>query len=140
MPTYEFQCLDCEKRLNIFLSYDEYGTKEITCPHCHSKNIQRKISRIRIAKSEDSRLENLASDFSDPAALESLEDDPKTLGRMMRKMSREMGEDLGPEFDEVINRLEKGQSPDEIEKAMPDLGGDNDLGGGGGLDGMGADL
>ncbi|NIW46821.1 MAG: hypothetical protein GWN30_19315, partial [Gammaproteobacteria bacterium] len=41
-----------------------------------------------------------------------------------------MGEDLGPEFDEVIDRLEKGQSPDEIEEALPDLGADDDgLGG-----------
>ena len=30
---------------------------------------------------------------------------------------------MGPEFDEVIDRLEAGQSPEEIESAMPDLGG-----------------
>jgi hypothetical protein len=51
-----------------------------------------------------------------------LEEDPKALGKMMRKMSNEMGEDLGPEFGEVIGRLEAGQSPEEIEKSMPDLG------------------
>jgi hypothetical protein len=38
---------------------------------------------------------------------------------------------MGPEFDEVIGRLEAGQSPEDIEAAMPDLaGGDSDLGGG----------
>jgi len=86
-------------------------------------------------------MENLAGDFDDPAALAGLEEDPQALGRMMRKMSREMGEDLGPEFDEVVDRLEKGQSPDEIEAALPDLGGDDGsmggpMGGGdfGGLD------
>jgi hypothetical protein len=31
-------------------------------------------------------------------------------------------------MDEVIDRLESGQSPEEIEDAMPDLG--DDLGGG----------
>jgi hypothetical protein len=41
---------------------------------------------------------------------------------MMRRMSNEMGEEMGPEFDEVIDRLETGQSPEEIEKALPDLG------------------
>ena len=40
----------------------------------------------------------------------------------MRRMSRELGEDMGPEFDEVVDRLEKGQSPEEIEKDLPDLG------------------
>ena len=45
------------------------------------------------------------------------------MGRLMRKMSSEMGEDLGPEFDEVVDRLEKGQSPEEIESSMPDIAG-----------------
>jgi hypothetical protein len=48
---------------------------------------------------------------------------------MMRKMSSEMGEDMGPEFDEMVDRLEKGQSPEEIEKALPDLAGDEGMGG-----------
>ena len=80
MPTYEYRCLDCKKRFNKFLTYDEYGSKEVRCTHCDSSNIQRKIGRIRIAKSEDSRMDDLASDFSDPAALEGLDDDPKALG------------------------------------------------------------
>jgi hypothetical protein len=37
-------------------------------------------------------------------------------------MGKEMGEDLPPEFDEVVGRLESGQSPEEIEKEIPDLG------------------
>jgi hypothetical protein len=44
-------------------------------------------------------------------------------------MSQETGEDMGPEFDEVVGRLEAGEDPEEIEKSMPDLGGD--AGGGG---------
>ena len=92
--------------------------------------MQRKIGRIRFARSEESRLENLA----DPSNLEGLEDDPKALGRMMRQMSNEMGEDMGPEFDEVIDRLEAGQSPEEIEESIPELGeGDSDFGGMGGF-------
>lgn len=131
MPLYEFRCLDCKKKFEISVSYDEYGTVEVHCVYCESGNVQRKIGRIRIAKSEDSRIENLASDFSDPSALDGLEEDPRALGRMMRKMSNELGEEMGPEFDEVIDRLEKGQSPDEIEEAMPDLSGDAGPMGGG---------
>jgi len=52
------------------------------------------------------------------------ENDPQSLGRWMRKMSAETGEDLGPEFDEVVGRLESGESPEEIEKTMPDLMGE----------------
>jgi len=126
MPAYPYRCLNCGKRFDVFLSYQEYGTRPVGCPHCQSENVQRRIGRIRIARSEDSQIESLA----DPGDLEGLEDDPKALGRMMRKMGREMGEDMGPEFNEVIDRLEKGQSPEEIEEALPDLGGGGDEFGG----------
>jgi putative FmdB family regulatory protein len=118
MPTYQYRCLNCNRRFEIFMTYSEYGTQPTSCPHCKSENIQRRIGRVRVARSEESRLETMA----DPGSLEGLEDDPKALGRMMRQMSSEMGEDVGPEFDEVVSRLEAGQSPEEIEKAIPDLG------------------
>jgi len=99
----------------------------VTCPFCNSANVQRRITRVRIAKSEESRLEELA----DPSLLAGLEDDPKALGKMMRRMGNELGEELPPEFDEVVDRLEAGQSPEEIEKAMPDLAGPEEGDGGG---------
>jgi len=108
------------------LTYNEYGQKIVNCPNCGSEEVQRRIGRVRFARSEESRLEDLA----DPSSLAGLEDDPKALARMMRKMSREMDEDLGPEFEDVVDRLESGQSPEEIEKAMPDLAEGGDYGGG----------
>ena len=131
MPSYQYRCKNCGKGFELFMTYSEYGTLPIHCKHCGSENVQRRIGRIRVARSEDSRMENLA----DPGMLAGLEDDPRALGRMMREMSNEAGEDLGPEFGEVISRLESGQSPEEIEKAMPDLGQDE-----GGLPGGGSDL
>lgn len=143
MPSYEFRCLNCRRRFDIFMKYSEYGSQPVICPHCKSENVQRKIGRIRVARSDDSRMENMA----DPSSLAGLEDDPKALGRMMREMSRESGEDMGPEFDEVIGRLEAGQDPGEIEKDLPDLGGamgggddDMGMGGFGGGGGMGDDF
>ena len=67
-------------------------------------------------------MDGLAGDFSDPSALAGLENDPQAMGHMMRKMGRELGEEMPPEFDEVVGRLEKGQNPEEIEKEIPDLG------------------
>jgi hypothetical protein len=79
---------------------------------------------VRVAKSEESRMESLSGDFSDPSALAGLENDPQAMGRMMRKMGNEMGEQIPPEFNEVVDRLEKGQRPEDIEKELPDLGGE----------------
>jgi hypothetical protein len=113
------------------MTYSEYGVHPVRCIHCQSENVQRRIGRIRIARSDDSRMD----DFTDMPDLEGLENDPKALGRMMRKMKNEVGDDMGdeigPEFDEVVDRLEKGQSPEDIEKAMPDLAKGLDEAGGG---------
>jgi putative FmdB family regulatory protein len=134
MPTYDYICQNCHKRFDVYLTYQEYGTKRVTCTHCGSSNVRRRVPRVRVLHSEESRMDSLADDFSDPSSLEGLENDPQALGRMMRKMGSEMGEDMPPEFGEVVDRLEKGQSPEEIETAMPDLneslGGDSGLGGG----------
>ena len=118
MPTYTFFCQDCQKSVQLFLSYAEYDTAEPTCTHCGSQRLRRRINRVRIAKSEDARLDSLM----DESALAGLdEDDPKAMGRFMRKMSHEMGEDLGDEFGEVVDRLESGESPESIEQSMPEL-------------------
>lgn len=119
MPLYDYRCGECKKRVSIYQTYEDYGDVAVTCPHCGSDDLQRLINRVRIAKSEESRLD----DLSDPSAWGDIdENDPKSMARMMRKMSQEMGEDVPPEFDEVVDRLESGQSPEEIEESMPDLG------------------
>jgi putative FmdB family regulatory protein len=124
MPIYDYRCLDCKKRFEVFMTYADYGKKAVVCKFCNSENITRKINRVRFARSEESRLEN----FADPTSLEGLEDDPVALGRMMRKMSGELGEEMPEEFNEVVNRLEAGQSPEDIEKELPELGDDSGSG------------
>jgi hypothetical protein len=91
--------------------------------------MSRLISRVAVMRGEDAILDSMA----DPGQFGDLdENDPQSIGRWMRKMSRETGEDLGPEFDEVVDRLEAGEDPESIESSMPDL-----AGGGGGDLGMG---
>ena len=118
MPTYDYTCSACRKRFDVFLTYQEYGVKSVNCPHCGSSNIKRRAPRVRVLKSDESRMAQMA----DPAMLSRIDEDPKALGQMMRKMGSEMGEELPAEFDEVVDRLEAGQSPDEISSAIPDLG------------------
>jgi hypothetical protein len=36
----------------------------------------------------------------------------------MRQMADELGEDLGPEVDEAIGRLEAGEDPASVERSM----------------------
>ncbi len=120
MPIYEYRCQECKQRASIHQTYEEYGQVEVRCPHCGSAKLQRLINRVRVARSEESRLENLA----DPSQWGDLdEEDPRSMARMMRKMGQELGEEMPPEFDEVVDRLEAGEDPDSIEQSMPELGG-----------------
>ncbi len=119
MPNYDFVCNTCKKRFEVYIPYNDYGKAPVTCRYCGSQDTRRRVNRVRILKSEEARLEALESEV---AGLEGLEDDPRTLGRMMRRLGKEIGEELPPEFDEVVDRLEAGQSPEEIEKALPNLG------------------
>jgi len=122
MPIYEYRCHSCRRRVSIlWRSFSEAETGEPVCPYCGGTDLTRLVSRVRVVRSEESRLEDLA----DPSFLSDFdESDPRSMARLMRRMADEVGEDLGPEFEEVVDRLEAGESPEEIEKAMPDLLGD----------------
>lgn len=130
MPTYEYRCLDCRKRVSLYQRYEDYGTVPVACPHCGGARLERHIGRVRVARSEDSRLDSLA----DPSGWGDVdENDPRSMARMMRRMGSEMGEDMPAEFDDVVDRLEAGEKPEDIERDIPDLGG-GDAGGFGDFD------
>ncbi len=120
MPVYEYRCRNCHRRVSILLrSFHEIETAPSCCPRCGHTGLERLVSRVSVLKSEEARLDSLA----DPSALGDVdENDPRSMARWMKKMSAETGEDMGPEFNEVVDRLESGQAPEDIETAMPDLG------------------
>ena len=54
--------------------------------------------------------------------------DPRSLARMARQMSDEMGEDLPGEYEPMLRRMEAGEMPDDEELASADAdldGGDD---------------
>ena len=133
MPIYEYDCLDCRRRVSVFFrTFGEADDAAATCPRCHGSNLRRLVSRVTVLRSQESRMDNLA----DESLLSGLEkEDPRALANMMRKMSDEMGEPLEPEMHEVVQRLERGESPEAIEQSMPDLGANDTSDAGGGLGG-----
>lgn len=134
MPIYEYRCGNCKRKVSVFFrTMSAAQTETPHCPNCDSTSLSRLVSRFATVKSEETRMDAMA----DPSALGGVdENDPKSLAKFMKKMSGEMGEEMGPEFDEMVGRLESGESPEEIEKTMPELGGMGDDGGMGGMGGM----
>ena len=133
MPIYEYRCQDCRRRVSLlFRSFSDIPA-DPACPRCGGVRLIRLMSRVAVVRSEEGRLDDLA----DPSALSGLdENDPKSIARWMRKMGAESGEEMPSEFDEVMDRLDSGQTPEQIEEAMPDLAGDMAGGMGGGMGGM----
>lgn len=129
MPTYEFRCNACQRKIAlVYKTIAQYEAATPACPHCGSTDLTRLISRVAISRSSLSRLMSGGADDIDDSVLDDLEHgDPRTMGRMLREMGAEVGEDIGPEFDEVVSRLERGESPEDIEASLPDPPGPNPL-------------
>ncbi len=139
MPIYEYRCADCKKKVSVFFrSFSLVDQEQPRCPICHGTRLTKMVSKVRVLRGAASAN---SDDGLDDSMLDDLnENDPRSLGRMMRRMADETGEDMGPEFGEVVGRLEKGEDPEAIEKSMPelaDMGGDD---GGPGASMMGDDL
>jgi hypothetical protein len=99
-------------------TFGDAAAGQPVCPRCGGTELSRLMSRVAVLRSEESRLDGM----DDPAALGDLdENDPRSIGRWMRRMSAEMGEDLDDEMNEMVDRLESGESPEAIEESMPDL-------------------
>lgn len=119
MPIYEYACLDCRKRVNVFFrTIAQAESVEAFCPICGGDRLERLVSRVAVARSEESRLDDLA----DPSLMAGLEhEDPRALAMFMRQMSDETGDPIDAEMNEVIGRMEAGKSMESIDASMPDL-------------------
>ncbi len=124
MPIYEYRCHSCRRRVSVFFrSFN--SVDDPVCPECGSTRLTKLVSRVAVMKSEESRLEELA----DPSSLSGLdENDPKSIARWAKQMGSALGEDLGPEYEEMIDRMEAGEMPDDEMMGGPE-GGVDDSGG-----------
>jgi hypothetical protein len=46
------------------------------------------------------------------------ENDPRAMGRMMRRMAELTGEKIGGDMEEVVRKLEEGADPDSLEEQL----------------------
>ncbi|MBI2872770.1 MAG: zinc ribbon domain-containing protein [Chloroflexi bacterium] len=114
MPIYEYRCLNCRKRVTIFVRTIGQAPSPV-CDRCHGNNLERLVSSFAVMKSWGASLDKVP--FSDAGA-DVDEEDPRAMAGYLRRMKHEMGEEAGPEFDEMVDRMEAGELPDE------DAGGD----------------
>ena len=104
VPVYEFTCNACGAAVSVF-TRSISAPVEAKCGRCGSTDLRRLISRVAVMRSSGGvDLDNL--DNLDPS-------DPKAMAAWARQMQQEMGPDAGPEMDDMIQRLERGETLDD---------------------------
>jgi len=99
MPIYEYRCNRCGRKFS-HLSGVTWEKSDPICPKCGSRDLRKLFSRFARVKSDEEMLENLmdfTSKLGDP-------EDPKTLMKFTKMMSKQFGEELGEDVIEEVER------------------------------------
>jgi putative FmdB family regulatory protein len=108
MPIYEYRCAACRRRTSLFVRSPASSGRP-RCEHCGSSKMTRLLSRFAVHRGGG------GADIDDMGGLDDVdENDPKSVARWARRMKDEMGEDMGPEFDEMVDRIEAGEDPESV--------------------------
>ena len=86
---------------------------EVTCKFCASPQVTRLLSSFRVHQTDESRLADL--DTSKPRG-DDFYRDSRNIGLWAKKRTRELGVDLGPKMDEIIEKGRSGKILDDYEK------------------------
>jgi putative FmdB family regulatory protein len=110
MPVYEFACNACRAKVSVFVRSMSSEVNAV-CDRCGGRNLQRLISRVTVLRGASN-----SGGLDDGGMLDDVDyNDPRSIARWARSMRDEMGEDAGPEFDEALERMERGDiSMDEL--------------------------
>ncbi len=127
MPIYEFRCNSCRGRVDVFVrSFPP--PSEISCTRCGSQDLDRVFSRfaVRRSKSDKSVYDDILSDSKLTHGL--MHNDPRALAEWSRKMGHAADEDVTPETEELLDRLDAGEDVSEVMEEMkpPELRGETD--------------
>ncbi|MEE8470533.1 MAG: hypothetical protein V3S51_04315, partial [Dehalococcoidia bacterium] len=101
---------------------------EISCTRCGSQDLDRVFSRfaVRRSKSDKSVYDDILSDSKLTHGL--MHNDPRALAEWSRKMGHAADEDVTPETEELLDRLDAGEDVSEVMEEMkpPELRGETD--------------
>jgi putative FmdB family regulatory protein len=105
VPIYEYRCFACKKRTSVFVR-SVSSPVTAACEHCGSRKLTRLMSKFAVHGGK--------IDLDDASSFDIDETDPRAMARWARQMQVESGEELGPEFDDMMSRIEAGEDPDEV--------------------------
>ncbi len=129
MPIYEFYCQGCHTVFNFYSSRVNTETRP-SCPGCGRPELPRKPSRFATLKHsgdaepdpfdrlDDSRLEGAMESLIAEMGEGENEEDPRAMGRLMRRFSDLSGLEMGERMEEFVERMEAGEDPESLEQEI----------------------
>ncbi len=112
MPIYEYRCNKCGKEFSLlFLNQKEVDKAK--CKFCSSKNLRRILSSFEVDQRDVSRVSDF---YSSKRRDDIFYKDSRNIGLWAKKRMRELGVDLGPKMDEIIERGRTGKILEDYEK------------------------
>lgn len=101
MPIYEYECHECKTQFqSLIMKIQEMDC--LTCPKCGGRDLKRLISRVAYHVSEQDRLN--AFDPTAPKS-NSFYRDSRNIGLQAKKRAKQMGVDLGKDFEDKLEKL-----------------------------------
>jgi len=135
MPIYEYRCGKCRRRVDIYVQSFSPPDNP-SCTKCGSKELSRIYSSFAMRRSKNDRgvYDEILSDAKLTRGL--MSNDPRALAAWSRKMAHATGEDVTPETEELLNRLDAGEDMAKVVEDFkpPELRGDSDAGGSAGTE------
>ncbi|TET49972.1 MAG: zinc ribbon domain-containing protein [Dehalococcoidia bacterium] len=116
MPVYEYICDSCHQ---IVSSYRQrFAVAAPSCPRCGSNELRRIFSVFSVQRTYTDVYEDILSDRQLTQGM--MRNDPRALAEWSRRMSS--GEKSPPEYEELTERMEKGEWPSgQIEEKREEL-------------------
>ena len=111
MPLYEYRCNHCRRRVTIFVR-NSSGSSSVTCPNCGSSELARLFSGFSVRKSDKAVYDDILSDSQLTRGL--MQSDPRALAEWNKKMSQGTDEEITPEYEEMLDRMEAGGMPEDL--------------------------
>jgi putative FmdB family regulatory protein len=112
MPIYEYRCNECNREFSeLVLKLEEAG--KVRCKYCNSRNLSRLVSSFSVHRTEASRLANFDTSKSQGDAFYR---DSRNVGLWAKKRMKELGVDLGPKMDEIVERGRTGKILEDYNK------------------------
>lgn len=107
MPLYEYICQSCQHKAMIY--HKTFSQSSSRCPKCGNDALKRIFSTFSVGKTTKDLYDGILNDSQLVNGL--MNNNPRALAEWSKRMN--YGESVAPEYEEMVDRMERGELPDK---------------------------